>query len=626
MSTITPNKGTSAEPCPQAPRKPATFCLQRGLLLACMVLGSLVPGLGNAQDAGVAVPLKPSALAQIRILENDKAAWTEAERKLDTELLFAIRRAESDPLFDRLPQLRTGLGVSLVGNIEVLITGSTTPSLRDAVSHAGALLDVHPQRGILRARVPLGGLRTLASRADIKSIRRNRGFEVRKVNTSEGDVTHRTNVARGTFQVDGSGIKIGVLSDGVDSLAVSQASGDLPTVNIVPGQAGNGDEGTAMLEIVHDLAPGAELYFATANPSPAQFAANITALANAGCDVIVDDVFYFSEPTFQDGIIAQAAADFAATGGFFFSSAGNSGNRNDGKSGVWEGDFTSDPNVPQSHDFGPTNTDPIVVDSPSHFILQWSDPLGGSANDYDLYMVSPDGSTVLTTSENTQDGNDAPFELIDSQTPDPVTGNPPDHSGNQLVVWLYTGNPRFIWLNSNRGILSQATNGQVSGHSTVVGGFGVAAVDVAAAAGAGGTFNGSESVETFSSDGPRRVFFNRNGAALTPGNFSSTGGTLRFQPRIAAADGVATSAPGFNPFFGTSAAAPHAAAIAALALDLNPNVTPAVLDYAFSQTAMDIEAAGFDRDAGYGLIDAVPLLNYIQSLGGDTIFVDGFEL
>jgi hypothetical protein len=86
--------------------------------------------------------------------------------------------------------------------------------------------------------------------------------------TSQGDTTHKAFTARGTFNTDGTGIKIGVLSDGVSSLAISQATGDLGTVTILPGQEGFGDEGTAMLEIIHDLAPGAQLYFATAVPAP----------------------------------------------------------------------------------------------------------------------------------------------------------------------------------------------------------------------------------------------------------------------------------------------------------------------------------------------------------------------
>lgn len=594
------------------------LCKSRGAALALLAaLAWVLPIAAMAQPKPMSPAAMATAMEQTRILQADKARWTDAQRKLGTDLLFAIRRAQGDPLFERLPKLRTGLHVPLAEHVDVTVRGELTPALRVAVSQTGVLLSSQPQAGKLRVRASLTGLMRLAEQPDVVSIRRNLGAMTNKINTSEGDVAHRTNQARASFGVDASGVRIGVLSDGVDSLASSQASGDLPAnVHILPGQAGGGDEGTAMLEIVYDLAPGAELYFATGSSGSAQFAANITALANAGCDVIVDDIFYFDEPAFQDGIIAQAVADYAATGGLYFSSAGNAGNRNDGQSGVWEGDFSSDATYPAYHNFGSTVFDQIMQDAPFAIALQWSDPLAGSANDYDLYLHDAMGN-VVAQSANVQAGTQDPLELIDSTD---------DHTNLYLSVQLYSGSPRFIWLNTMRGVLYWATAGQISGHAAVVGAFGVAAVDAGLAAGPGGTFNGTEAVETFSSDGPRRVFFNRHGVPLTPGNFSSTGGTLRDQPRITGADGVATSAPGFNPFYGTSAAAPHVAAIAALALELKPGLTPAQLDYAFSQTAMDIEASGFDRDSGHGLIDAMPLFGYIQSMGGnDMIFADGFD-
>src|SRR6185295_1453675 len=92
-----------------------------------------------------------------------------------------------------------------------------------------------------------------------------------------------------------------VLSDGVTHLADAQASGDLGSVTVLPGQTGSGDEGTAMLELIHDMAPDAQLYFATAFTSITSFAQNIRDLRAAGCDIIVDDVFYFVETPFQDG-------------------------------------------------------------------------------------------------------------------------------------------------------------------------------------------------------------------------------------------------------------------------------------------------------------------------------------
>ena len=100
-------------------------------------------------------------------------------------------------------------------------------------------------------------------------------------------------------------------------MAAAQASGDLGTVTVREGQSGvpASGEGTAMLEIVHDLAPGAELFYATGFGGPASFAQNIRDLRfQNGCDIIIDDVTYANESGFQDGVIAQALADCAAHG------------------------------------------------------------------------------------------------------------------------------------------------------------------------------------------------------------------------------------------------------------------------------------------------------------------------
>src|SRR5262249_45022870 len=76
--------------------------------------------------------------------------------------------------------------------------------------------------------------------------------------SSQGDTSHKAALARDTFGVNGTGIKIGILSDGVSNLFMAQETGNLGEVTVLPGQGGAGDEGTAMLEIVHDLAPGAQ--------------------------------------------------------------------------------------------------------------------------------------------------------------------------------------------------------------------------------------------------------------------------------------------------------------------------------------------------------------------------------
>lgn len=579
--------------------------------IVVLVLIGLAPGAFAQTRPG---RISASAKAQIDALNADKARWTPAERKLDTSLLFAIKRTRKDRVIDQVPELRTGRQLLERGLIEVEITGAIGPSLVTAVEMAGHVINAHKRT--IRAKLPLSRIMALAERSDVVKIRRAFPPEIRKVNTSEGDVAHKADVVRTALSATGAGITVGILSDGVDTLAARQATGDLPaTVNVVSGQQGEGDEGTAMLEIVYDLAPGATLWFATALGGEEQFAANIAALQAAGCDIIVDDVFYFEESTFQDDVIAQAVNDFTDAGGLYFSSAGNSGNKNDGTSGVWEGDFVDasvDPSAPQlsgqsTHDFGSGSMNLITVDTPSFFILQWSDPIGGSSNDYDLFLLDPTGSNVLDSSEDVQTGTQDPFEYIDSEFF--------DDTGLRLAILRHSGSdPRFLWLNSNRGRLAQSTNGQISGHATAEDAFGVAAVD----ASSGTAFDGTESVETFSSDGPRRMFFQADGTPYTPGNFLATGGVVRNQPKIAAADGVSTAAPGFNPFYGTSAAAPHAGAIAALILE-NSSLSPAGVEQLFDATALDIEFVGFDQDSGHGIVSAHHVVHttFPSGLGGN---------
>ena len=174
---------------------------------------------------------------------------------------------------------------------------------------------------------------------------------------------------------------------------------------------------TAMLEIVHDLAPGADLYYATAIGGPAQFAANVEALCEAGADVIVDDVYYpSSEPAFQDDMIGQAINAAVADGCFYFSAAGNAGNLNDGTSGTWEGDFApagSFRSFGTAHDFGDGGVGNRAEASPlGYYVLHWADPLGASSNDYDLFLVDETGQHVLRSSTSTQDGTQDPIEFI----------------------------------------------------------------------------------------------------------------------------------------------------------------------------------------------------------------------
>ncbi len=563
---------------------------------------------------------KPTGQAIEAILKA-KARRTPAQRKLSSQLLDAAGVQPSDSVTrQRAPTADVEDEVVTV-DIRADVTGAVLARIR---ALGGTVLSSVPEYRAIRARLPLTALGPLATLDAVQSIQlADRAITNQSVGTgnkvTEGDTAHQADDARDDHDVDGTGIGIGVISDGVRTLADRQASDDLPArVTVLPGQKGGplsitgfltgkgGDEGTAMLEIVHDLAPGAELYFAAGGRGEAQMAQNIKDLCAAGADIIVDDLFYFREPVFQDGIVAQAVNDVTADGCFYFSVAGNAGNLNDGTSGVWEGDYAEGTDfevdsvlVGKAHDFGSGVEENQITKDGLAFVLQWADPLGASANDYDLFLVDADDN-VLASSTTTQDGSQDPVEFIDS------SGT--DYTDNYLVVVKVSGAAnRYLRLDTIRGQLEVATTGQTARHTAAENAVTVGAVDVRTAAGAGGVFNGTESVRTDSSDGPRRIFFQPDGTPITAGNFSATGGKLLQKPDLVAATCVSTTAPEFSPFCGSSSAAPHAAGIATLMLEAAggpANVTLAELRTAMTGAALDIAATGVDINSGAGIVMA----------------------
>jgi hypothetical protein len=482
---------------PLDPRRSRPPRRRRPAFCGALCLAALLPAPAWAQVAAHG----RVAHEQILALQSEKASRNATERKLASRLLHALRVFRGQPIARGVPWLRTGVVWDGRGRTLVDLRAHVTPELRARIGELGGeIVNAFPESDALRAQLPADALEPLAARSDVRHIRPAERANVGKIDTSEGDAAHGADALRATYGIDGTGIAVGVLSDGVDSLAAIQASGDLPAVTVLPGQAGSGDEGTAILEIVYDLAPGAELLFATALGGRAAFAANIVALQEAGADVIVDDVRYFAEPVFQDGIVAAAVETVTAAGALYFSAAGNEGSLEKGTSGVWEGDFVwsgSNFRGNPAHDFGAGATrNGIVADSPFVFSLFWSDPQGSSTNDYDLFLLSPGGSRVIASSTDIQNGNDDPLELIDS--------NGFDDSGLELLVVQDWGTDRFLHLNANRGRLALATDGQTSGHSAARDALSIAAVRAGQAGGAGGVFDGGESIESFSSDGLRQ--------------------------------------------------------------------------------------------------------------------------
>jgi subtilisin-like proprotein convertase family protein len=611
----------------------------------------------NADPVKASKSINDRTAAQIAALQSIKRSLTPAESKVDSALVVESRKRVQVGATSALPQVQTGVAVSPSATTLVDIRAKQySDDLVNAVRAAGGQIRaVSAENRTVRAEVPLTKLADIAGRADVSRVERGsdamtqsmenkqdkkskkpvlskedkakqierqlaeKQLSTQAVKVSESDKAHNAEAARGSFRVTGVGVKLCALSDGISSLAVSQAAGELPAVDVLPGQEGSGDEGTAMLEILHDLAPNAELGFATAFNGDASFADNIKKLRfQLGCDVIVDDVIYFNESPFQDGVIARAVDAVAADGAVFFSSAGNQGNVADGTAGHWEGQFVdSGVGVGKfagtAHDFNPDPGAKQLFNPLSNYsgdspvTLHWADPLGQSFNDYDLYLVNAQGN-VVTFSQNNQDGAQDPYERLNT---------PSTSTGTRLAVVKFRGEDKHFALSlfdgrfadSSDGLKKFVTPGMTRGHSAAKGAISVAAAPAAQALPFDlhpgdpanpkgpypGAFDGTQKPERFTSDGPRKTFFAPDGTPLAE---------TRQKPDITAADGVTTSVSGFNPFFGTSAAAPNAAAIAGLILSGNPTLTPAEVKEALVTTAIDIVESGVDNRTGAGIVMA----------------------
>jgi len=591
--------------------RPKSVVLVRLVLCLALLLFAAVPIFAQISD---------SAQAQIAEIYRFKQSFTAAEQKMSSSLVVASRMARGIDL-GNLAQFVDPSLFDPDGKLQVVVHANLTSNVVTDITANGGELGAHSyQFHSASARMNAEQLLALASNPDVQAIREK---EKARTNvgsvTSQGVISHAANKAFASgFR--GQGVNIGVLSDSASATRVAAliASGDLPAdVTILPGQdGGNGsDEGAAMMEIVHDLAPDAKLFFATAFTSAASFASNIEALRfTYHCDIIVDDVTYFNEGVFQDGPIADAVNDVAADGALYFSSAANSGNLTSGTSGTWEGDFLNagplsalSPIFPfeggaNVHNFGTAGspqTFDVLTGTTQFIILKWSDALAQSSNDYDIFVLNSAGTAVTGFSVAAQTGTQDPYEIAFRGAGFPA--------GSRIVVVQFSGIDRALHVDTERGRLSIGTAGATFGHNAGLNTVSTAATYWNSAHTGTKPFTGfANPIEVFSSDGPRKVFYNPNGTPITAGNFlfGTNGGTTLQKPDITAADGVSTRTPGFTPFFGTSAAAPHAAAVAALVKSANPSLTGAQIKQILINTALDNMAPGADRDGGYGIVMA----------------------
>lgn len=482
---------------------------------------------------------------------------------------------------------------------------------------------------LVSGRLPVGQIGALAALPGVRAARAAMWTTHIGAVTSQGDSSMHSSFVRSAFGINGTGETVGVLSDSYNFLggaAADIASGDLPgpgnpngfttAINVIQDN-GKTDEGRAMLQIVHDVAPGAHLMFATANGGEANFATNIGKLRAAGCNIIVDDVGYFAEPMFQDGVIAQACDATRAAGDSYYSAAGNEARA------AYESPFNSGAHY-NSGDIPSAGGAPAFLGGTAHAFstgpeddfqsftiggngtltvaLEWDQPFasvsGGSGCqvDVDFYLLNAAHTQVVGGSVNNNIGNDA-VEVIQFTNPSSSAQN------YNLMIVLHSGAApgKIKYVSFSGPANNHLTNsGSIYGHPNALGAYAVGAAAYFSTPAFG---TSPPVIENFSSAGTTPILFTTSGAA--------TFDARAHKPDITAPDGGDNTffggdrdGNGLPNFSGTSAAAPHAAAVAALLKQAKSSATPSDIESAMESTALDMDVAGFDNNTGAGLVQA----------------------
>jgi subtilisin family serine protease len=580
----------------------------------------------------------------------------------------------------KLPALRANAGY-----VSISAYGDDLPSLKAQLVAKG-LKDATLHDTAVSGKAPIAAIADMATISGLKFLRPT--LAMARTHTgvvSQGDRSMRSDKARRESGVNGKGVRVGVLSDSYDCApgafdvgapftraAQDIANGDLPRdvlllkdLETAPSNECS-DEGRAMMQIIHDVAPGSPLAFYTAFVSQEDFAAGIRALAKAGSKVIVDDIIYYAEPMFEDGIIAQAVDDVYKSGVAYFSSAGNDARLS------YESRFrlSSQPGIfGLRHDFasGRRTVDGLQgatasAGSVTLLSLQWDQPSlssngkRGAQSDIDAIFFDANGEPFEICSDDPEQlvcqypGIDYNVDGDAVELPAMVNLSDEDIQV-QMDIELSEGPApnylKYVWFDLDAGVYTvdeyDTASGTVYGHANAAG---------AEAVGAAAWYQTEEwgsplrpqcfpaCLNSFSSAGGTPVFFGKNGRRLPvpevrikPGVTGPDGGNTSFFYFDMGFEVPGTAEPdGYPNFFGTSAAAPHVAAVAALILDqrardladrkrfIGPrNLDPDAIYWTLRLTADDLKlrnfggdigpqrvdnAKGFDFDTGFGFVDA----------------------
>jgi hypothetical protein len=584
------------------------------IAIFALLAGGASQATSEAPSPFVRVPAPRAALTQLVQTAGGSAADVNAARfaylgKLDDHLQdVAASRLGGGTVADAVVAARRQ-DVTTTPNGDVSVDvyvdgalGTAEAGLRALGMRVTATSDRAPER-MVEGVIPSAALPQAAALGATRAIlAAQRGGTSTGGFLTQGDAVIHGPQARATG-VTGAGVRVGVISDSIDvvggGISDSQATGDLPSnvTDLLDDPSGQ-DEGRAMAEIIYDEAPGISgIAFSSGVLGAASKASSIDALVANGVKVIADDVYYPSEPFFQDGVVAQAVDRAKANGVAYLAAAGNEADHS------WEGTYTPVPDPSTFHSESTEDSDPgpgidtvqsigtVPANTTITLSLQWAEPWGHATSDFaiDVYntAVQPPAFAFTIDSNN-----------IASGIPAEVGGVHAAASAATFGVAIRrvsgTGTPflKLIDFTDNAGTVNiehgTSSDGIAPDAAAASGALAVAAVDYAT----------PTTPEGFSSRGPVTRLFDANGNLLaTP--------EVRNKPDLAGPDGVSTSVPGpFVTFNGTSAAAPAVAGIAALLLSANRTLSVDAL-YAILRNPANARACTTSQpaiDCGAGLM------------------------
>lgn len=430
--------------------------------------------------------------------------------------------------------------------------------------------------------------------------------------TSEADaILHMDQLRAMGFR--GGGVRVGVISTGVVNLASYQSAGVLPAgIYVSQNTAGTLDEGSWMLELVHQHAPDAVLGFC--DGIDLDFNGCIKDLGtNFHADIIVDDILfsgqYYPDATADTVAQLETANDRMV----LVHLAGNEQN-----GGYWQGPFVAVQGAIAGSqatllDFGAAgggrsdafNAVTVPAAKRLRLILNWNDPPHGADN-HALSAYLLDANSQVLTQVNSQSD---PTLLLDYTN---MTGSAQvvrlavtldSGTGQGLAVQLTEGSPTC---NIECQALKYSSSGLAGG---TVG-------DIADALVVGATFAPSpRMLEAWSNHGPFRIDFQASADAASPDGFDYTrlaSSLILAKPDLVAPDCVTTpfsdgKSLTNNQFCGTSAAVPAIAGAAALLESAGFNRAQVLK--ALRSTAVPLGAAAWDPGYGFGLADIAAALH-----------------